>query len=352
MKSNNKKSLYTKIWIFLLSFIFIFNGCKTTSLEPENEIEKLSDKEFLKDDNTSEAELKEYYLQNELKVQDVEDTVVFVDRPVYVPFSENSDINSKNERITGKDAVINSAKVNTVKPEQYKEGTFYYQYNENLVYEVYAEPYHLTDIILETGEVVIGNPLISEDEAVWELTAGVAKDFHTGQDIQHLFIKPAYSALDSSMIIITDRRVYHLRIKSYKDIHMAMVKFTYPQKRNVWATNGNSTNDNSVSDYIRITNPEYLSFDYKITYSMIKKPEFLPKRVYDDGQSTYIQVDDIVLQKKLPVLFNEDNEIINFTVKKNIFVINRLINKVTLKLGNEKVVIQKKKTEKQESVSE
>ena len=79
-------------------------------------------------------------------------------------------------------------------------------------------------------------------------------------------------------------------------------------------------------------------------YSMFKKPEFLPKRVYDDGQSTYIQVDDIVLQKKLPGLFNDKNEIENYSVKKNVFVVPRLVNKITLRLGKQKVVIEKKKT--------
>ena len=94
-------------------------------------------------------------------------------------------------------------------------------------------------------------------------------------------------------------------------------------------------------------------------YSNFKKPEFIPLRVYDDGQSTYIQVDEIVLQKKLPVLFNEKNEIINYTVKKNVFVIPRLISKATLRLGKEKVTVEKKVTKitekdeaKKEAVSE
>ncbi len=48
--------------------------------------------------------------------------------------------------------------------------------------------------------------------------------------------------------------------------------------------------------------------------------------------------------KKLPVIFNEKNEIVNYSVKKNVFVIPRLINMVTLRLGKEKVTITKKKT--------
>lgn len=59
---------------------------------------------------------------------------------------------------------------------------------------------------------------------------------------------------------------------------------------------------------------------------------------------TYIQVDEIVLQKKLPLIFNEKNEIQNYTVDKNLFVIPRLINKVTLRVGKQKVIIEKKKT--------
>ena len=121
-----------------------------------------------------------------------------------------------------------------------------------------------------------------------------------------------------------------------------MVKFTYPLERNVWAKKVDEKAGRTIENgYLRTSNPELLSFDYKIKYSKFKKPEFLPERVYDDGQRTYIQVNDIVLQKQLPVLFNEKNEIVNYTVKGNVFVIPRLINKVTLRLGKEKVQIEK-----------
>ena len=107
-----------------------------------------------------------------------------------------------------------------------------------------------------------------------------------------------------------------------------------------------------VSDYLHVSNPELLSFDYTIKYSQHKTPEFLPTRIYDNGQTTYIQLDEIVLQKKLPVVFNEKNEIVNYSVKKNIIVIPRLINKLTLRLGKEKVIIEKKKRELEGEISE
>ena len=335
--------------VSVLAAAFLLLSCSTTrDLEKsvnQTDFDDSGAKSLEEEEQRNEAELNGYYVQEELKVQDMENTVVFVDRPVYIP--EQKDVPELERGFeTGYDAVKESQKKATVKPENYKSGTFFYQYNENLVYEIYAQPFHLTDIVLERGETVKGpaSAFFSEDESVWELTAAVSIDSETGEEVQHFFVKPAYSKLDSTLIIITDRRVYHLRVKSFADTHMAIVKFTYPEKRNVYAKKSVEKSRSVENDFIRISNPELLSFDYKMKYSMFKKPEFLPKRVYDDGQSTYIQVDEIVLQKKLPVLFNEKNEIENYSVKKNVFVVPRLVNKVTLRLGKQKVVIEKKKT--------
>ena len=331
-----------KLLMILGTGMMMFSACSTTQnlgitndFEPGSRGNSIEEEEQL-----NEADERNYLIEEELKVQDVAETVVYVEKPVYIPEEKAS----KNDyvRKSGVDAVTESQKVATQSPENYKSGTFFYQFNEDFVYEVYAQPYHLTDIALQPGEVVIGTPLLSEDESVWELTAGVGRDPNTGEDVQHLFVKPTYSKQDSSMVIITDRRVYHFRLKSFSTTHMAMVKFTYPLERNVWAKKVDDKAGRTIENgYLRTSNPELLSFDYKIKYSKFKKPEFLPERVYDDGQRTYIQVNDIVLQKQLPVLFNEKNEIVNYTVKGNVFVIPRLINKVTLRLGKEKVQIEK-----------
>jgi len=342
---------FAKNILTLFTAGLLFVSCQTVDLEKQVEPEASGDetlKSLDEEKERNEAEMHEYLIQEEVKVQDIEPIVVYIEKPVYVPADSKKEIEKK---IVGIDAAKASQEKSTIKPENYKNGTFYYNYNENFVYEVYAQPYHLTDIILEDGEVVLGNPLLSEDDSVWELTANVAKNPVTGDNIQHLFIKPAYSGLDSSFVIITDRRVYHLRIKSYKDTHMAMVKFTYPNTRNIWMRNSNDNVAKGVSienEYITVTNPEYLSFDYKMKYGF-RKPEFLPQRVYDDGNKTYIVVDDIVLHKRLPLVFNERNEIVNYTVQKNVFIIPRLVNKITLRLEKQKVTIEKKKSKKQKS---
>lgn len=339
-----RKCLFFGITVLTITMLA---GCKTVDLEkvslPETKTEEVY-KSLEDEKEQNEKEMHDYLVQEELKVQDIEPTVVYIEKPVYVPYSNDEKDGIKKKQ--GIDAARESLEKSTVKPEHYKNGTFYYSYNENFVYEVYAQPYHLTDIVLEDGETVLGNPLLSEDESVWELTANVARNPNTGEKIQHFFIKPAYSGLDSSFIVITDRRVYHFRLKSYKDTHMAMVKFRYPVSKNVWATSAAENGVKGISvenEFVTVTNPEYLSFDYKMKYGF-KKPEFLPKRVYDDGNRTYIVVDDVVLHKQLPLVFNERNEIVNYTVQKNVFIVPRLINKITLRLGSQKVIIEKKKT--------
>lgn len=337
-----------KIFVYLSAALLLVSCSTTMSLENPSEFEENSEPENLEQEEASnQDEINEILVSEELKVQDIEDTVIFVEKPVYIPEEKENDKNEKPE-VIGTAATTESLNKAVQKPEHYKDGCFIYQFNENFVYEIYAQPFHLTDIALQSGEVVIGTPLLSEDDSVWELTAGVARNPSNGEDIQHLFVKPAYSKLDSTLIIITDRRVYHFRLKSYSDTHMSMVRFTYPLEKNVWAKKNSNDGRSMENRYVKSTNPELLSFDYLIKYSRFKKPEFLPKTVYDDGQYTYIQVDPIVLQKKLPVLFNERNEIVNYSVQKNIFVIPRLINKVTLRLGKEKVEIQKKITKVKE----
>lgn len=321
-----------KIYLSLLiSLLFI--SCQTTK---DLEIITATDEEELTEEQLQKDESDGIYLVKEaVQEQNSNENILVIERPVYYPESKAS-ANEKPK--SGKEAAVQSLSEAIQKPEQYKSGTFYYQFNENWVYEVYAQPLHLTDIELEPGEIVTSNPLLSENETVWELTAGVARDPETGLQVQHLFVKPAYANLNSTLIIITDRRVYHFNLKSYKDTYMAMVKFRYAGKRNVWA----KPEVNETSNYIKTSNPEFLSFDYTTSYSKNNKPDFVPTMVYDDGSFTYIQVDEKVLHSKLPVLFNEKNEIINYEVKSNVFVIPKLITKVSLRIGKEKVIIEKK----------
>ena len=89
-----------------------------------------------------------------------------------------------------------------------------------------------------------------------------------------------------------------------------------------------------------------MSFDYEIRYTKKKKPVWCPTLIYDDGQKTYIVLDEKSLNMETPAVFKHNSDIVNSQVDKNVIILNELIEKVTLKLGWEKVIITKKKKAK------
>jgi len=323
----------------LLLLILILCGCKTVQFDDTGayyEKEDLGYSSHEKELEANEQEMKDYFVEEKMKEVDIEKTVVYVERPVYYPSNEESD----KPTLTGKDAARESTESSMQSPSKWTYGTMYYDFDPDFTYEIYCQPYRVTDIQLEPGEQVIEMPFLSESQ-VWEIGAGVSRT--SGVDTQHFFLKPAYSGLETSFIIITDKRVYHLMLKSFKDVYMTQVKWEYPNLMpfNLSSTTLNPSYNTITTETISI-DPAFLSFDYKMTYSIFKKPYWLPQRVYDDGKKTYIVMDETVLHMTSPVLFNEKDERINYSVNRNLIVINELIEKVTLRVGKEKVTIKKK----------
>ena len=153
------KIMNRHVTVGLLTMCIICSSCVSMDMEemPSEALESFEIEDTRKSKREEKQET-ESFVEEELKNQEiiVKEKVVYIERPVYVPESEAKNI----EKLKGTEAVKNSERTSTVLPEQYNRGTFYYQYNENLVYEIYAQPYHLTDICLQTGEVVISHPFL------------------------------------------------------------------------------------------------------------------------------------------------------------------------------------------------
>ncbi len=331
---------YLKYLILLCSASFIFEGCQSTDFEKlgaETETESSSDFKSRKDEESANYdEVQEYLIQERVKEVDIPKTVVYVEKPVYYPLVQEKE----KPDLTGKDAARQSTEEAIQTPDKWTNGTMYYDFDNDFTYEIYCQPYRVTDLILEPGEQVIEMPFLSE-EKVWEIGAGVSQK--NGIDTQHFFLKPAYSGLTTSFIIITDKRVYHMLLKSFKDCYMTQVRWNYPNTMPFnLKTDAMQEKINKMSKDTTGVDPAFLSFDYKMSYSLFKKPYWLPTRVYDDGKHTYITMNETVLHMTSPVLFNNRNERINYSVNKNLIVINELIEKVTMRVGKQKVTIKKK----------
>jgi type IV secretion system protein VirB9 len=350
-----------KILLVLLAVSgLLVPGCKTVHFDKTTETEESIGEgaaSLKEEEKQNEAFLEGVAVEEALKEIDIERTVIYVDRPVYYPDARYAYPPGAAARTTttaaaqpgssrpeaGQQPAKASAAASIQMPLKYVNGFMYYPWDDSFTYEIYCQPYRITDVMLQPGEIVLEVPYLSEDK-VWEIGAGVSRK--DGQDVQRFFLKPSAVNLVTTMIIITDRRVYHLLLKSFPDTFMVMVQWEYPPPLNYSLTARNSPApppvNTAVTD-ITLVDAQFLSFDYKMSYSVFKKPLWLPKRVYDDGRKTYIELDEKTLHSLSPVLFNQKNQRINYRVQKNLIIIDELIEKTTLISGKEKVIITKKR---------
>jgi len=80
------------------------------------------------------------------------------------------------------------------------------------------------DMALQPGEKI--NHIILGDPDHWKVEP--AEEGGAGSETLHLIIRPASPDLDTSMIVLTKTRSYHVRLQSHRRDYMLQVAFTYP----------------------------------------------------------------------------------------------------------------------------
>lgn len=325
------------IAIVFLSFAF-FSGCKTIDVEKErtNTFEQVKDEKLVEDGELTDEE---YITQQKLKENDVESAVVFLAPPEMI-YGQPSE---EEQELEGGEALKQHLKDITELPKysQVQNRLKAWYYKKGHVYQLHCQTYHTTVIQLEPGEQLKESPYLSETE-VWRLSYG--QGIVNGLDTIFLMLKPDYAGLTSTLTLITDKRIYMIELKSYKDHYMPFVSWVYPNYEDTRSAFTKWENDKKLVEEFSGMNAENLSFDYKIRHSIRNKPAWTPVLVYDDGQKTYIVLDKKSLNMTIPTIFKKNREIVNKEVRKNIIVINELIEKVTLRSGKQKVTVIKKKS--------
>lgn len=304
-----------KIFVLLLSIFFV--GCKTVDLEELNSIQT-----------------EDVVVEEQVAEVDFSKAVIFLDSP------EVREVEDKESGvITGQEALVANLKDITVLPEYFDGRLKGWIYKEGSVYQVITQTYHSTLILFEPGEEILETPYVSEPD-VWRFSRGIG--LKNGVPQHHLLVKPDYSNLNSTLVVVTDRRVYQMELVSTKTTYMPTVQWLYPQTIADGETWKQYQEEKLFTEQGNVRRDQ-VSFDYKMRHSVFKIPTWLPTQVYDDGQRTYIILNDKSLLTEYPAVFNEKNEIINYRVKDNIIIIDNLIEKVTLNLDGKKVTIEKKK---------
>ena len=206
------------------------------------------------------------------------------------------------------------------------------------------------DVALQPGEQV--NSINLGDTARWTVEPAITGS--GGGEVQHLIIKPLDVGLETSLVVTTNRRTYHFRLRSHRTRYMPQVAFTYPEDamakwEAIKTREGRERRDNTLPQ-----TGEYLgnlSFDYEVSGSAAWKP----LRVYNDGSKTIIQMPSTMAQGEAPTLlvvrkdgglFSDDETVmVNYRVQGNRYIVDAVFDKAILIAGvgsgQDRVTIQK-----------
>jgi type IV secretion system protein VirB9 len=223
------------------------------------------------------------------------------------------------------------AKIDPVK-DGYINAIQVYPYTKGALYQLYAAPNQVTDIALEPAEKLVS--VSAGDTVRWvvgDTTSGEGKSAQV-----HILVKPISPELETNLVIATDRRTYHLEMRSSEKTYMASVSWTYPAEELIALKKRRAEADvagTTVAD--TGLNIEQIKFRYRIEGDAPWKP----RQVFDDGAKVYIQFPSGLAQSEAPPLFvigpDAKPALVNYRVRGATYIVDRLFAAAELRLGTE-----------------
>jgi P-type conjugative transfer protein TrbG len=225
-------------------------------------------------------------------------------------------------------------------PSPGPDGRVMYSYGAGLPTVVCA-PLRVCIIELQPGERMVGEPHIG-DSVRWNISPAM---YGSGEQATPVIIlKPQMPALDTNLLITTDRRAYYLRLISKPEDYVARIAFAYPeddtrkwQQKLAEEQTLAKQQKHAAEVPPAIITVEQMNFDYTIRGG---DEHSRPVRVFDDGAKTYIQMPLELQHREAPVLLvmgkDGKGEMTNYRVKDQTYIVDRLFDRAHLVLGSGK----------------
>jgi len=241
---------------------------------------------------------------------------------------------TKGEKIAPQQAIANANQAARIEPTRsgYVNAMQIYPWTEGALYRLYASPEKVSSIELQSGEELID---ISAGDTVRWVVGDTASGRGSMRRVQ-ILVKPTLPDLQTNLVILTDRRSYHLELISTQQTYMASVSWTYPADSLIALHRQNNeafeTEDRVADRGIRL---ESLSFRYRIEGD---DPPWRPLRVFDDGRKVYIEMPSGLSQGEAPPLFvagsNGSPNLVNYRVRGRYYIVDHLFGAAELRLGD------------------
>jgi len=258
-----------------------------------------------------------------------------VTSPQLRPFCANEAVSAPT---TGPAAVAAANAGATTQPatDGFLNAIQYYDYAPGEVYTAVTSPGYVTTIALAAGEKLI-------TAAAGDTTRWVVQSVESGSGFNAqtlLLVKPRRAGLTTNLLITTDQRIYTLDLTTTdQSVYHTMIAWNYPFGDAVMIRNQVAGEQEQaraiVAGGIDLSNA---NFNYLILRQIhAATPAWCPLRAFDDGRKTYIQFPPKVAVTEAPPLFvmgrYGDAQLVNYRVKGDWYIVDRLFDKAELRLG-------------------
>lgn len=208
-----------------------------------------------------------------------------------------------------------------------------YPYAEGALYQLYTSPERVSNIALQPGEDIVA--VSAGDTVRWVIGDTVSGSGEAAR--AHVLVKPTKEDLATNLVIISDRRAYHLELTSTPETYMAAVSWHYPRDELLVLERRNEEVEGSTEQVVdRGLDLGNLRFRYAISGDT---PPWRPVRAFDDTHKVYIQFPARLDQGEAPPLFvvgpDGDNQLVNYRVRGRHYIVDRLFAAAELRIGDD-----------------
>jgi type IV secretion system protein VirB9 len=224
-----------------------------------------------------------------------------------------------------------------------KPGYVLYPYGEGPEPLVNCVPLRTTDLQLQAGETI--TDVAMGDTERWMATPASSGDPRNA--VPHLAVKPQQAGIETNLTIYTTKHIYHLLLRSHGPATRE-VEFYYPvevlaamKEADAAATKAKEETavdppggDNAAGAVkVAAVDPAQLNFSYTISGPNVP---WKPVRAFDDNTHVYLQMPAGMKASDAPALLiaaSGGTQMVNYRVKGNYYVVDRLFNQAILVSG-------------------
>jgi type IV secretion system protein VirB9 len=153
------------------------------------------------------------------------------------------------------------------------------------------------------------------------------------QRTPHVVVKPTTKGIKTNLVVTTDQHIYDINLVEGGKVE-PRVGFWFPAEEFKREQQRDAAIQKQQQEQAKqVTQPPPPRNE---RYSIAGDFLWTPKKAWDDGQRTYLELASEAKTVPLPVLYDTSagkNELVNYVVRDNMFIVGRLFDEAALVLG-------------------